>query len=215
MNCHACGRGVSRAAHFCDQCGAILSREDPVNQLAYAYRLELGGRPEEAVNEYESLTTRKLPSSEMAVVRKHLGNLHFRLGHLRKAQTHLEKACGIEPGNATFWHDLGVVEYHMVNFDAAIECFRKALEQDPHLHLGYFWLGNALYHAGELDDACQAFEDLLQRYPNFTIARFHLGVLYARQGKREESEEEFRRVLHKNPQDAAARFYIASPEGTA
>ena len=145
---------------------------------------------------------------DLAGVRKHLGNLHFRLGHLRRAKEHLAAACELDATNSTFWHDLGVVQYHSAELDRAITSFQEALTRDPDMHLAYFWLGNALYHRGMKDEAAEAFQELLKRYPNFTIGHFHLGVIYARQGNKQASEEEFRRVLLKNPEHAAARFYL-------
>ncbi len=113
------------------------------------------------------------------------------------------------PASPAAWHDLGVVEYHRADFDAAITALRRALEIEPGHHLSEFWLGNALYHQGKLEEAIRAFERLLEAIPSFTIARFHLGVLYARRGDRTRAEEEFGRVLEDNPQDAAARFYVS------
>jgi tetratricopeptide (TPR) repeat protein len=210
MSCRTCGHDARETAQYCEQCGAILRRDDPASQLVHAYRLEVAGKLDEAVEEYERLLEHAPVPSEMAAARKHLGNLHFRLGHLRRAREHLARACESDPGRSAFWHDKGVVEYHAAGFDEAIQSFRIALDLNPDHQLAYFWLGNALYHRGELDEAATAFRDLLDRYPNFTIARFHLGVIYARQGKKEDSEEEFRRVLSKNPEAAAARFYVGS-----
>jgi tetratricopeptide (TPR) repeat protein len=208
MNCHACGHDVSSAAVYCERCGSILRHDDPLNELARAFRLELSGRVDEAIGMYERLLDADLLDEERALVLKHLGNLHFRMGHLRRARGFLDRAVEIAPDNGAAWHDKGAVEYHMADFDDAIHSFRRAIELDPEFQLGYFWLGNALYHRGDLRGAESAYQALLERYPNFTIARFHLGVIYAREGKSDQSAEQFRRLLASSPEDAAARYYV-------
>lgn len=211
--CPHCSHGVEESARFCENCGAILRRNDPAYQLAYAHRLEMEGRFTESIVEYEKLIDRGGPADQLPAIRKHLGNLHFRMGHLRRAKEHLRAACDADPGNGTFWHDLGVVAYHAAEFDDAIAAFQEALVRDPDLQLAYFWLGNALYHRGRNDEAIEAFRELLDRYPNFMVGHFHLGVLHARRGNIEEAESHFRRVLRKNPEAAAAQFYV-SPEAS-
>ena len=112
-------------------------------------------------------------------------------------------------GNASLWHDLGVVQYYLADLRGAVDSLRRALGLDPGLHLAGFWLGNALYHLGDLAGATHVFRHLVERHPNFAIARFHLGVIYARQGLREAAEDEFRQVLLDHPEDAAARYYVS------
>jgi len=206
--CPYCNHQTNENARFCENCGAILQRNDPAHQLSYANRLEVEGRFTEAIAEYEKLIEKGSPRELLPAVRKHLGNLHFRMGHLRRAKEHLQAACEAEPGNATFWHDLGVVEYHAAEFDGAIAAFQEALVRDPDLLLAYFWLGNALYHRGRNDEAVDSFRELLDRYPNFMVGHFHLGVIYARRGNVAEAEEHFRKILEKNPEAAAAQFYV-------
>lgn len=208
MKCQRCAHGVQETARFCEQCGSALRSDDPAFELSYAHRLEATGDLQSAAREYERMLDSVDLGEYRAMVLKHLGNLSFRMGHLRRARLHLAAAVEIEPDNAAFLHDLAVVQYHVADFDAAVESLREALRHDPGLHLAYFWLGNALYHRGDRTEATKAFQTLIERYPNFTIARFHLGVIFAREGKRDAAEREFRRVLLKNPEDTAARYYI-------
>ena len=191
MKCTHCNSPVSETARFCESCGSSLS-----------------GRLEDAVDEYEKLLGDDNGGGS-AVVSKHLANLHFRMGHLRRARNYLTDACALDERNPTLWHDLGVIEYHLAQFDGAVSALRRSLELDENSLVALFWLGNALYHRGDFDAAAEAFATLIERYPNFTIARFHLGVIYARQGAKDKAEAEFRRVLMKNPEDAAARFYVS------
>lgn len=209
MKCPSCDGPVQEEASFCPSCGAILRREDPRYQLSYAHRLECAGSLDEAMAEYEKLLEREQTPEQEALVRKHVGNLHLRQGHLRRAEKHLERACALTGRNPAFWHDLGVIQYYMCDFDGCVASLEKALDRDPDHHLSYFWLGNAEYHRGNVDRAVEAFRQLLERYPSFTIARFHLGVIHARQGRKSEAVEEFSRLLLQNPEDAAARFYVS------
>ena len=181
---------------------------DAEGRLAFALGLEMRGELDKAVQAYEDIVEAGDRGENEALVRKHLGNLHLRLGHLRRAREHVSAACRLQPDNAAFWHDLGVVHYYLADFDHCVECMNKAVAIDPDLQLSYFWLGNALYHRGDLDAAAKTFEELLDRYPNFTIGNFHLGVIHQRKGDEDAAQEQFRTVLLKNPHDAAAQHYV-------
>jgi tetratricopeptide (TPR) repeat protein len=210
MNCPRCDQPLTESDRYCARCGLALRQGDPLHRIARAWRLEIAGDFGAAVAEYERLLLAATSDSERAVINKHLGNLHFRLGHLRRAREYLGLACQLEPGHAAFWHERGVVEYHMADLDGAVASLEQALRLDPDLQLARFWLGNARYHRGELEPAAAVFRELIERFPNFTIARFHLGVIYGRQGRGVEADEEFRQVLLKNPGDAAALWHLAS-----
>jgi len=209
MKCSRCDAPVSETARFCESCGIPLIGQARQERLVHAYLQEIAGNLDVAAAEFEAMIEESGEDSISAAVRKHLGNLHFRLGHLRSAREHLVRACELHPDNATLWHDLGVAQYYAADFDGATESLQTALARDPGLLLAYFWLGNALYHRGDHAAAIKAFRTLIGLHPNFTIARFHLGVIYARQGETDKAEQEFRRVLLENPADAAARFYVS------
>ena len=81
MRCPNCDRTVRDTASFCESCGAILQRDDPRYQLSCAHRLECAGELEPAIAEYESLLENEQPAEQEAMICKHLGNLHLRLGH--------------------------------------------------------------------------------------------------------------------------------------
>ena len=207
IRCPFCENRGREHARFCDACGTPLSGEHASHVVARGYRLESEGRFAKAIEEYESVL--ELEGTGGRVIQKHLGNLHFRLGHLRRAEAYLADACERDPLNPSLYHDLGVVRYHRGRFNEAVESFQRAVELEPNQHLSYFWMGNALYHEGYFAEAIEAFRELLDNYPNFTVGHFHLGVLYARQGRKEEAIEEFRRVLIGSPEDAAAKYYMA------
>ena len=99
---------------------------DAEGRLAFAMGLELRGELDRAVQAFEDIVEAGDRGASEALVRKHLGNLHLRQGHLRRSREHLTQACRLEPNNATFWHDLGVVHYYLADFDHCIECMRKA-----------------------------------------------------------------------------------------
>lgn len=181
---------------------------DAEGRLAFAMGLELRGEIDKAVQAFEEIVDAGDKGDSEAMVRKHLGNLHLRQGHLRRAREHLQAACRIDPNNAAFWHDLGVVHYYLADFDQCVDCMERAVAIDGDLQLSYFWLGNALYHRGDLEEAAKTFGELLERYPNFTIGNFHLGVIYQRQGDESRAQEQFQAVLLKNPDDAAAQHYV-------
>jgi tetratricopeptide (TPR) repeat protein len=184
---------------------------DAEGRLAFALGLEMRGELDRAVHAYEEIVEAGDRGPNEALVRKHLGNLHLRMGHLRRAREHVNAACELDPENPAFWHDLGVVHYYLADFDACVECMRRAITIDRDLQLCYFWLGNALYHRGDLDDAASTFGELLERYPNFTIGNFHLGVIHERKGETAKAKEQFRAVLLKNPHAKSAQHYL--PEG--
>jgi len=207
MTCTRCESPLSETARYCETCGLAVAGDDMVQRLAQAHDEELAGRLVEAARQYEQLLKQVPGGTEYAVVRKHLGNLHFRMGHLRSAREHLARACELDEKNGACWHELGVIDYHMADFRNAITSFRRARSVDENLHLPLFWLGNSLYHIGDLEGAVEAFQQLIERFPNFSIARYHLGVIYTRQGNTKRAEAQFQKLLLDSPEHVAAQFY--------
>lgn len=80
---------------------------DAEGRLAYAVGLEMRDEIEPAISGYEELIAAGDQIENEAYVKKHLGNLHMRVGNLLKARSLLNESCELEPGNAAFWHDLG------------------------------------------------------------------------------------------------------------
>ncbi|MBZ5790256.1 sulfotransferase [Burkholderia contaminans] len=81
---------------------------------------------------------------------------------LASAQAALAQA----PDNAQAWHRLGMVWEEDHAYEAAVDCYRRATELDPHADGSYNNLGNCLNVLGRLDDAQAAWRTAIELEPH-------------------------------------------------
>ncbi|CAB3757961.1 hypothetical protein GQ57_08625 [Burkholderia sp. MSh2] len=84
-----------------------------------------------------------------------------RAAALANAQAALAQA----PGDAQAWHRLGMVWEEDHVFEAAVDCYRRATELDPHADGSYNNLGNCLNVLGRLADAQAAWRTAIELMP--------------------------------------------------
>ena len=75
-------------------------------------------------------------------------------------------------------------------FEAAVECFRRALDLDPELAIAWNGLSLAFRQQGELDAAIEAGQTLIGLEPDDPLSHTNLSILYMRKGMIPEAEEE-------------------------
>jgi tetratricopeptide (TPR) repeat protein len=90
----------------------------------------------------------------------------------------------------------------------AIECYRRALAQDPALADGQYNLGNLYLDQKRLPEAIQCFELALAVRPEFAEAHFNRGVALLDLNRIPEAESSFRRAAALKPDMTAAHYNL-------
>jgi Flp pilus assembly protein TadD len=81
---------------------------------------------------------------------------------------------------------------HFLNdrLSEAIACYRRALDADPALALGWNALAQALGRSGDVDGAIEAARRLVALEPDDPLAHTTLSVFYQKKGMIPEAEQE-------------------------
>ena len=74
--------------------------------------------------------------------------------------------------------------------DEAIDCYRRAVEDDPKLAIAWSGLSKTLQRVGDLDAAVQAALRLAELEPKDPLSHTNLSILYQEKGLIEEAEDE-------------------------
>jgi tetratricopeptide (TPR) repeat protein len=109
---------------------ALALKEDKIDALANkGTALKNLGRIEEAVACYEEVLKRTEGKNSLAWF--NLANAYDTLGEFRKAVSAMDKALILEPNNAEYWYNKGVILYEKNKLLRAKEAFDKALAINP------------------------------------------------------------------------------------
>jgi tetratricopeptide (TPR) repeat protein len=74
--------------------------------------------------------------------------------------------------------------------DEAIDCYRRAVEDDPKLPIAWSGLSKTLQRKGDLDGAVQAALRLAELEPKDPLSHTNLSILYQEKGLIQEAEDE-------------------------
>tara|TARA_B100000787_G_scaffold65084_1_gene47770 strand:- start:3666 stop:4211 length:546 start_codon:yes stop_codon:yes gene_type:complete len=105
------------------------------------------------------------------------GCRHMSKGRFKKAATDYRNAILIDPNDAGFHNNLGVILCEMRDSDGAIASFKKAIELNPNRAAGHNNMGLALVRKGDLNGAIASYQQALSLEPNFADARRHLELI--------------------------------------
>ncbi|WP_081905306.1 tetratricopeptide repeat protein [Janthinobacterium agaricidamnosum] len=87
----------------------------------------------------------------------------------------LQKTVALAPHDAEAHGNLGNAWQAAGQFDAAIDCYLRALEIQPDFAEAHSNLGGALLAQGRLQDAAESYRRALQVRPDYALAHFNLG----------------------------------------
>ena len=93
-------------------------------------------------------------------------------------------------------------------FEAAIECYQKAIKEDPEYPEGYFNLGIALRDLERNEEAVKAFTAVTERQKLAPKAYNNLGLLHCRYRNWEQAEKFYRQAIDQHFQSALAHFNL-------
>lgn len=150
---------------------------------------------------------------------KILGLDSFMQGQQVLAETELQQACDLSPGDAEARYYLGRVQFERQNLPAALESFRTAIALDPQTVRGYNHFGQTLEGLARFDEARTAYRkaiDLEQAQAKKSEwPYFNLGVLAQREGQTQDAIHWLREALARRPSWPEAKVQLAVALGSA
>ena len=120
------------------------------------------------------------------------------------ADTTLERAAVLEPGDAHIPFQRGLVALNAGHPAEAADHFQQAVNLEPDGAANHLNLGIARYQAGQMEAAIPAFRQAVALRPNLAVARLLLAQVLAATGSLPEAESEYRQVLTQEPRNAKA-----------
>ena len=115
--------------------------------------------------------------------------------HYKDARTHFTKAVQLDGKLFEAWHDLGVVETALGNYDKAVDDFEKALDVQPGSRKTVLAYGESLRRAHRPQKAAKVYAKWLDSDPKDAEMRARYAQVLREGGDLEQSLEEARQLL--------------------
>ncbi|NLL09326.1 MAG: tetratricopeptide repeat protein [Methanomicrobiales archaeon] len=112
------------------------------------YQLEAEYRAEEyVISEYYNLTGQTEKEANRLMLQ---GLLLSKSGRYAESREYFSRLTSLVPNNPDAWYYLGMSEYHLNQWDNAMNAFNKSLEADPDYAWGYYGLSLVYYQQGDI-----------------------------------------------------------------
>ncbi len=147
--------------------------------------------------------------------RPRLAEAWFELGGVHRATEKFDasladysRARELEPDNATFCADAGMVLSRLNRHAEAMENYRRAIQLQPDLWQAHFGLGRELADANQIDEAAREFAEVVRLQPGNPHAHLDFGVLLAKLSRLDDAQREFQETLRLQPGNPQAQEYL-------
>ncbi|MFP3867168.1 MAG: YcaO-like family protein [Desulfobacteraceae bacterium] len=135
------------------------------------------GATTEALAYFQASLAARPPAQEIASVYCHIGSCQKDLGDYASAIASLKQAQAANDQLKEVYHLLGFCYFKRKEFQAAVECFEKAIELDPGSGIDYANLGINLRELGFKKEAAHLLRLALDLDPGLDFARQALAAL--------------------------------------
>jgi tetratricopeptide (TPR) repeat protein len=159
-----------------DELARRLPPDDPTPYIELGHALELVHRYDEALAAYDEASAVAPASPEGP---REGGMRCARWGEAEAARPRLEEAVRRGAHDAETWHALGLVAFHLGDFEAAAAAYRAGATADPTRAESWLGLATIAVARGDAQGALVAYEGVLARRPHFAPAE--LGRAWALQ----------------------------------
>ncbi|NMX21793.1 hypothetical protein C5S30_05055, partial [ANME-1 cluster archaeon GoMg4] len=105
---------------------------------------------------------------------------------------------------ATEWNNNGVMFTMTSKYEKAIECFDKAIEQDPNYAVAYTNRGIAYYYLSQYERAIADYEKAIELNPNYAVAYSNRGCAYYGLSQYERAIADYDKAIELDPNYAVA-----------
>jgi predicted TPR repeat methyltransferase len=130
-------------------------------------------------------------------------SLH-RAGRLDDARRLYERILAAEPGNASVWHFLGVLQHQSGNSELGVASITRALDLDPRYADACNNLGNIYRETDQYDAALGAYERAVAILPGHADAWNNIGVMRSGRAEYDAAEQAYARAVEIDPRHIAA-----------
>lgn len=121
-------------------------------------------------------------------------------GRWPEAEAELKMALALQPTNASILNYLGYAYIDRgLNYEAALDMIRRAVELEPHSGYIVDSLGWAHYRMGRYDLATRFLERAVELSPGVSLLNDHLGDAYWQVGRKIEARFQWQRALRLDP----------------
>ena len=128
----------------------------------------------------------------------------FTQGQLQQALSNASRMLERFPNSVVLCNIVGASNAKLMQFDAAIDSFKKALKIKPHNAEAYNNMGNALMGKGDLVAAVGSFKQAIEVKPNFAEAYNNMGNALNAQDHRRLAIKSYNQAIKINPDYSVA-----------
>lgn len=180
---------------------------DPEMILAEAYLGYATLRTGDAESAHDILLAAKAKDAKIPLIHYFLALVYRAQGSLEASKESLEQAIALDPENAAFWTESGLLAWETKDYEGAREAYRKATELEPdqvgfHLLRAEFHLSTLLWRQDGLEAARRA----VALAPQNPQAQELLGWAYYLRGDLEQALGPLEQAIRLDPNQASA-FY--------
>jgi tetratricopeptide (TPR) repeat protein len=162
-----------------------------------------GGTPGKAANPIAVVALPRTTPEAQAEFDQGVGVMKLGRKHYKEARKHLTRATELDAKLFEGWHDLGVIETALGNFDKAVDHFRKAMDIQPGSRKTVLAYGESLRRAHRPKKAAKVYASWLESDPNDAEMRARYGQVLREAGDLEESLEQARMLLAQGGENIA------------
>jgi len=128
----------------------------------------------------------------------------FTQGQLQQALTESSQLLERFPNSVVLYNIAGACNAGLMQFDAAIRSYKKALKINPDYADAYSNMGNALKDKGDLEAAIQSYKQALKIKPDYAQAYNNMGNALKDKGDLEAAIQSYKQALKIKPDYAQA-----------
>jgi len=120
-------------------------------------------------------------------------------GKLQKALSESSQMLERFPNSVVLYNISGVSNAGLMQFDAAIDCYKKALKIKPNYAEAYYNMGVALKDKGDLEEAIDSYKQALKIKPDYSEAYNNMGNVLKDKGNLEAAIDSYKQALKIKP----------------
>ena len=120
--------------------------------------------------------------------------------NLQKSAEYLESSLKQQNKNATGWNELGNIYFDLRDFDNAIRCYKKSIDDDENFYWAYYNIGLSLSETSndtnnKKDESYKWYNDALKIKSDYYPALNEIGLYFLNKQEYDKAESYFRQAI--------------------